>query len=204
MAEKKNTETRAHAKASKPQQKPAAEQEKKTGTSADGKSAGTSMIAYAGIAVVVIAAVAVIFYLAVPKINGVPFSVFKSSFTSSKNVALVTSFNNGTEFAYEYPCMTKLSGVIGARQSGTLDFMFIDRQNSTCLLSTLVLPAAQNYHGINESNETMARCMSIANSEPSIFLNYSATNHTTITTSRLYVYGNSAYFQSCPIAVDVS
>lgn len=200
MAEKKDA-TGKKAEASTARAKPAkpAAPSKPTGQA----PAAQNLLVYAAITAVAVIVIAVFYFIVAPSLNGVPFSVFKSDFNSAQRVALVTAYSNGTQFAFEYQCMTKVSGVISARPSVELDFIFINQQNASCLYSPIKLPALSNYHGINVSSKTASACLSIADSEPSIFLNYSNANSTRITPTQLHVYGNQEYMQRCPIAVDI-
>ena len=86
-----------------------------------------------------------------------------------------------------------------SRKASTIDFFLINSANATCTYSKTGLGGS-----VVPLQANASYCLSIANSEPGIFLNYSNTNSTRITPSHLYAYGDSAYMAECPIAVELS
>ena len=86
-----------------------------------------------------------------------------------------------------------------SRKASTIDFFIIDQHNSTCVYSATGLGGS-----ISPVTTNSSHCLGIAYSESGFFLNYSAVNSTMITLSHMYVYGNTEYMKSCPIAVELS
>ncbi len=146
--------------------------------------------------IIVIAVAATLFYYAVPAVTGVSFSTFKTGFQSSPRVALAVTYLNETQFSAEVPCYTTLLEILGrTRQASTIDFLLINQ--TKCQYSPTGLGASASFKTVNASS-----CIEIANSEPAIFINYSAYNSTKITQSHLYLSANGNYFASCPIAAE--
>lgn len=154
---------------------------------------------YAAIAVVVIAAV-LAFLFAGPALNtAVPFSTFKAGFQSAARVSVTATYLNQSQYTALSPCFTSIIQAIAhSRKASTIDFFIIDQSNSTCIYSKTGLGGS-----VSPTTTNSSYCLHIANSEPGIYLNYSASNYTSITTSRMSVYGNGAYMTSCPIAVEL-
>jgi len=129
---------------------------------------------------------------------GVPFSTFKSNFYSASNVAIVATYANESQYIAESACFPTLREIVSEhRNASTVLFFLINASNSTCTFSPTISP-------ISIETKPASYCLSIANSEPSIFLNYSSTNSSIITAYRLKVFGNAQYMQQCPIAIDMS
>ncbi|MGC8547704.1 MAG: hypothetical protein ACP5MC_01705 [Candidatus Micrarchaeia archaeon] len=128
---------------------------------------------------------------------GVPFSTFKSNFLSASNVSIVATFSNESEFAAEATCFTYLREVLHFKNMSAVHVFLIDSNNSTCLFSPTISP-------VRIESKPASYCLGIANSEPSIFLNYSAINASIVTAYKLTIFGNEEYMQRCPVAVDMS
>ncbi len=151
------------------------------------------------VAVIAILVLAVIF-LVVPQFVGVPFQTFKANFNSAHRVALAVTFSNQSQYVDTSPCYTALVEIIARnRNASSIGIYFINQTTSTCIYSSSGLGGSVNITTVNA-----ATCIAFANSEPSIFLNYSASNYTRITPSQLYVGGDAAYLASCPIATEFS
>jgi hypothetical protein len=161
---------------------------------------GRNPYLYAAVAAIIIVAVVAFFY-AGPALNpSVPFSTFKSGFQSAARVSITATYSNQSQYTSLSPCFTSMIQVIAhSRKASTIDFFIIDRQNSSCVYSTTGLGGS-----ISPATTNSSYCIGIADSEPGIFLNYSAVNSTTTTLSRMFVYGNSEYMASCPIAVELN
>ncbi len=151
------------------------------------------LIGLIAVVVVAIAAAAVI----IPGINP-SFSTFKSNFQSAPRIAITVKYTNATAYNSETSCFTDIVEVVSRYKSpSAIDFYTIDGNN--CTYSPTGLG-----HQINPVTTNASECLSKAYSEPGIFLNYSQANRTLITASHLYIYGNGAYYNECPIAVDLS
>lgn len=148
--------------------------------------------------VVVVAAFLAFFYLVLPSMSNVPFTTFKGNFGSAARVALVVTYGNQSQYAAESQCFPALvQSLAFTRNASTIDFFILNR-------TACYYPSAGLGHASNVTTEPPANCLAKAGSEPSIFLNYSASNGTVVKAYDIYVYGNSAYMAKCPIAVDMS
>ena len=188
MAEKKNQpKTAKNAKSEAAGKKNA--EEKKTN------------IPYLYIAVAIIVVAGAFVLIKGPMIGApVPFSTFKSTFQSASRVGIVATFSNQSQYENESPCFTSLIQVVArTRKASTIDFFIVNQANATCTYSSTGLGGAIS---LNTSNS--AHCIGIAKSEPTLFLNYSASNSTMITASSMFIYGNSRHMASCPIEVEMN
>ena len=154
---------------------------------------------YAAIALIIIVAAAVAVYLAYyggSSNSNASFSTFKSNFDSAQRVAVLLSFSNNTQLNYELECSTTVLQVLSSKRSpSSIDFFEINQTG--CDYS-----AGLGYP-INLTSPNITTCLSKAQAEPGIFFNYSATFSNTITQRHMYISGNSTFFTSCPIAVDL-
>ena len=160
-------------------------------------SYNTYIIPIITIIAIVIVAAAVLLLL--PKVfSGVSFSSFKQNFESASRVAIVSYYHNASTYAAETVCTTDLIEIISAhRPASSIDFYTIDNSSCTYLPSGLGKPG-------NVNTTSASSCLSKAASEPSVSLNYSATNQTSIQAYHLAIYGNVKYMDSCPIAAEFS
>jgi hypothetical protein len=197
---------RSAAKSSKPQDaqvRSAATSKKQSASAAGAKAAqksgkGPNIL----IIIAIIAAAAIIgVIIMVPQLLGsVPFSTFKSTFQSASRVSVVATYANTSQYTAESQCFSSIIQVVAhSRKASTIDFFIINQANDTCTYSSTGLGGSVTPVTANSSH-----CISIAASEPGIFLNYSDSNYTRVTTSHLYVYANGAYMDQCPIAVELS
>lgn len=153
-----------------------------------------ALLAVAIVAVVFLA----FFYFVLPSMSNVPFTTFKGNFDSAGRVALFVAFGNQSQYAAESQCFPALVQALSfSRNASTIDFFIM---NSTACY----YPSAGLGHVSNVTTATPANCLAKAGSEPSIFLNYSASNYTVVKAYDIYVHGDSAYMAKCPIAVDMS
>ncbi|MGC8676160.1 MAG: hypothetical protein ACP5T3_01410 [Candidatus Micrarchaeia archaeon] len=147
---------------------------------------------------IVVPALVVFFAIALLlRTPGVPFPTFKSNFYSARSAAIVATYANDSEFVSEAGCVGMLRELIHFRNASAVTVFFINSTNSTCIFSP-------NVTNMKLEFEPASYCVKIADSEPSIFLNYSSINFSTVTAYRLNVFGNAEYMQRCPIAVDMS
>ncbi len=174
-----------------------AKQARQQGKKTEEKSTAMSKRDIYLVAVVIVVGVAVFATLAMLLSKpGVPFSTFKSNFYAAPKSAIVVVFRNQSEFISESACYPLLREAIHKNLSSVSLFL-INASNSTCLFSPNVTPMTIVY-------KPASYCLSIASSEPSIFLNYSSINASIVTAYRLTILGNAEYMQQCPIAVDMS
>jgi len=145
----------------------------------------------------VILAIIIIAYLAFSNFLLTPFSTFASNFHAAPRVALVVFFSNESEYISEYSCFTKvIESIAYTRNATTIDFFIIN--GTTC-----TYPSTGLGKPIQIATTNASKCLSVAKAEPSIFMNYSNVNRTIITPYHLYIYGNNAYMNACPIASDI-
>jgi uncharacterized integral membrane protein len=162
------------------------------------KRSGSNLVTYL-IIVVVIALILCLFYFVATNYISTPFSTFKSNFISAPRVAVVVGYSSDAQRVNETPCFTNMIQYIATtRNASTIDFFIINQSNETCIYSPTGLG-----HQISIATKSANSCLSVARSEPSVFLNYSGTNYTMITLSHLYIYADSGYLASCPIATEL-
>lgn len=152
------------------------------------------------LAAIIIALVILVFFFSIlpNSIFNVPFPTFKSNFYSAHRAALLVTFYNQSQSVAESQCYTQLvQSIAHSRNASTIDFYLMNQTYCT-------YPIGGLGHTLTLANNSTSNCINAASAEPSIFLNYSASNYTIITAYKMYVYGNSAYMASCPIAVDMS
>lgn len=189
-------------KQEKPEKAKKSGEEKEEGQEPEQEGGWRSVKRILGYMIVAILVVALVFiaYFLFTNYTSVPFSAFKSGYITAKRVSLAVTYSNLSQYGAESQCMTLIAEFIGKNRpaNSTIDLVLINRENASCLYSPIMLGRQ-----INISIQSIGRCLSIANTEPGIFLNYSNQNSTSITLNRLYIYGNSQYMLSCPIAVDL-
>lgn len=130
------------------------------------------------------------------------FSAFQSSFFSAPRVAVYVGFINGSTFSYADGCASALIESMVAskthhRNMSTIDLMII--ANSTSCLS----PNGP----LGKSNGTtvtpIASCLAVSNHEPSVFINYSDLNLTSVKAGNLYTQGDALFLSECGIAPEL-
>lgn len=167
----------------------------------DAKEKENDMVSQAKTALIIsapiIAAFLIFFFFILPLFS-VPFSTFKNNFRSANRIALLVTYYNSSQYAYESQCFSTLIQAIAyTRNASTIDFYLLNQTNCTFSPNGLG-------HELNVVTKPSSYCLNSARSEPSISLNYSPTNYTIIRAYKLYVYGNKEYMAKCPIAVDMS
>ncbi len=161
------------------------------------KEEDTSVKSMLLITIPLLAAFIVFFAFVLPMLS-VPFSTFKSNFLSAQRVAVLAQYGNSAGSGSVLQCATQVVQIIAhSRNASSIDFYVLNGTSCT-------YPVGGLGHTVTLSTNSTQNCINMTRSEPSLFLNYSATNSTLITTSRLYISGNEAYMSSCPIAVDLS
>ncbi len=160
-----------------------------------------SLMLYAAAAVVIIAIVAVAAYVISnngSSYTGVSFSTFKANLDSANTIALVLMYSNDTQLSSEIPCSNYIIEVLSNKRSpSTMSFFEINQ--TSCVYSPNGLG-----HTVNPAKTNASACLNEAQSEPSIFLNYTGANASVITADHMYVSGNLQYYAKCPIAVDLT
>lgn len=148
----------------------------------------------AAVVIIAIAALGATYYNS----GTVPFSTFRSAFQSAPRVAVVETYYNQTQLAAVSPCASLVvESIAHSRKASTIDFFAIDAGNGTCTYQQSLGTASPQY-------ANASYCANLAGAEPSISLNYSQSNITRITPSRISVYGDPEYMAQCPIQVELS
>jgi hypothetical protein len=127
------------------------------------------------------------------------FAVFKSNFDSAPRVAIYATSYNGTVMSSTVGCATAIIENIVAnaqahRNSSTIDFFIVNQ--TRCLYVA----------GLGNSNGTetsLGSCLNMSGSEPTIYINYSRANMTTIKPRYLYTSGDSLFLNECGIATEL-
>ena len=150
-------------------------------------------------AAVIIAVILIVGYVLIvllPSLSGVSFQTFKQNFNAAPRIAIAVTYINESSYVSEVPCFTNMLEIIGrTRNASTIDMLIMNK--TTCTYSPSGLGRSVNIKTANASS-----CLSIANSEPSVFLNFTMGNSTLVTPYHLYVSGNSQYFAKCSIAAE--
>lgn len=149
------------------------------------------------IAVPAVLAFAIFFFIVLPTLS-VPFSTFKDNFLASQRVALVASYTDPNQSGTVLQCATQLVQVVAHSKNATaIDFYVFN--DTAC-----TYPVGGLGHTVTLATNTIQNCINMTRSEPTIFLNYSSMNSTSITPYKLYIGGDTQYMAECPIAVDLS
>ncbi len=162
-----------------------------------------SIIMAVTIIIVFVAALLISIYLLssnAPK-NATTFASFQRSFYSAPRVAIYVNDMNQSTYQYTLGCATSLIESIVAnknehRNSSTIDFYVIN--NTLCVAPNGALGKSNG-----TINMSASKCLSSINNQPSIFINYSATNKTTISGTTLYTSGDYNFLRECGIASEL-
>jgi hypothetical protein len=150
---------------------------------------------YLVVGIILILALFIIYlvFFAFPSATGASFPAFKSNLNAAPRIAVTVVFNSSAQFA----CAAHVVGILAStRYANTIDFSIIN--GTTCTYSASGLGHAGSVTTTNASS-----CLSKADGEPGIFLNYTGgANSTVITPYRMYVYGNASYYQTCSIVTE--
>lgn len=158
------------------------------------------------LAVVIIVIAAVIGYLLAKGYGSAggqgSFSSFQGSFYSAPRVGIYVSYINGTTFSYADGCATDLiESMIASRahhrNATTIDFMVIANSTS-CLKPNGPLGSSNG-----TSVEPISSCLNVSSHEPSVFINYSRANTTSIRGDSLYTSGDALFLSECGIASEL-
>ncbi|HUC38809.1 MAG TPA: hypothetical protein VL944_01635 [Candidatus Acidoferrum sp.] len=150
--------------------------------------------------IVVIVAGAVVYGLNATQPTSI--STFKNNFNSASRVSIYITAYNGTALSYSIGCATSIiESIVGNgqnhRNASTID-LFIANQ-TTCVYQSGIGSVVTNY-----TFGSIENCTNTARSEPSIFINYSSTNRTTITPRTLYVSGDGQFLSLCGVASEIT
>jgi hypothetical protein len=182
----------------------AKKKDSKEGNKAKETAAKTNPV-YLAAAIIAFVAIVAVSYLVVSGIysNSNPqnsFSTFRSNFYSAPRVAIYATAYNGTVMSGTVGCATAIIENIVAstqahRNSSTIDFFIINQTKCTYV------------SGLGKSNGTetsLAACLNMSGSEPTIYINYSSTDmNPVIKPDYLYISGNSTFLNECGVATEL-
>jgi hypothetical protein len=170
----------------------------------EAKQAGSSnMLPLVIIAAVIIIAIAVGYLLTAPISGGSEsFQNFQGSFYSAPRIGVYVTYINGTTFSYADGCATALiqsmvSSSAHHRNASSIDLMIIANSTS-CLAPNGTLGASNGTKVVPISN-----CLAVSSNEPSVFINYSSTNATSIRAGNLYTQGDALFLSECGVASEL-
>lgn len=131
------------------------------------------------------------------------FQRFKDTFNSAPRVFIYAEYVNATTFGYTETCAVNMvEQIIGSpsshRNASTISFAQIDTATDKCALSILGSSANAT------TNMTSLQCVAAGVGAPSIFINYSYSNHTDVIGSNLYVSGDAGFLTQCGISAQIS
>jgi len=163
---------------------------------------GVMKIAVAVVVIVIIAAAAFAIYTYYNSISGqhsASFSTFESNFNSAQRVAIFATAYNGTVLSSTVGCATAVivqivSSQAHHRDPGTIDYYVINQTSCVYAAGGLGKPTS------NYTTTSLQNCLNVTGTEPTIYINYTATNSTIIRPEYFYTSGNSAYLAQCGIA----
>lgn len=170
-----------------------------------GKETGSGYTVPIAIVVAVVAIAIILGYIASSNLikgGGSTFAGFQSSFYSAHRVAIYVPFINSSDFSYTTTCAAAVIETITGskthnRNSSTIDYFVI--ANSTSCLA----PAGSLGHSNGTRVVPISSCIAISKTEPSVFLNYSIVNSTTVRDGNLYTQGDGLFLQECGIAAEL-
>lgn len=160
------------------------------------KKSRRAVYAAAIIGILIIAAI-IIYSASLQSNASVPFATFKQNFNNAQRVSIASTYNTEGQFINESQCFSSIIQIVShTRLPSTIDFYLINQ--TSCTYSKTGLG-----NQVNPITTNASYCRGKALNETSIFLNYTSTgNYTDIEPQHMYIYGNSSYMKSCPIAAD--
>ncbi len=172
-----------------------------------GQPVKKSNLAKYGIAIIIVVAIigAAIFAGLISGQSGSSFDTFKANFNAAPRVAILVTAYNGTVLSGTVGCATAIilqiaSSAQNHRNTSTIDFDIINQ--SSCietrgLSGTVPKP--------NYTTTSVQNCLNITQKEPTIYINYSANQNSTIIKPRyLYIAGTSTFLRECGVASQIS
>lgn len=160
---------------------------------------GTYIIAIAVFVVAVAAA-----YLAISALFGgsggsnSSLGAFKSAYAAAPRVAIYASDYSGS-LGLTGTCADALitsTVQYGRRNSSTIDYFVV---NGTSCTYAVNLGSAS----FNSVATAIGRCLNMSKAEPTVYINYSATNTTVIKPDYLYTAGDGSFLARCGIAAEL-
>ncbi len=128
---------------------------------------------------------------------------FTNNFNSAHRVAIIVTEYNGTQLSATVGCATSLIEQLVAahgsahKNATSIDFYIMNR--TRCTYSSQLGNPQNN----SSQTSTVQQCLTMAQSEPRIFINYSNTNSSRITPQALYVSGNINFLVECGVATEL-
>ncbi len=168
-----------------------------TGKGQKAASSGSRAPLYMAIAIGVIIIAAIVYYSSSLHSQAtVPFSEFKQNLNNAARISIAVTYYNEGQFVNESPCYSSILQVIShSRAPSTIDFFIINQ--TSCTYSKTGLGGS-----VSPTTANASYCTGKAANETGVYLNFSQANYTLVQPHHLYIYGNSGYMRTCPIAVD--
>jgi hypothetical protein len=179
--------------------------EKKKVSSSKQQSNAISNI-YIALAALAIVVVAFAIFLYIRQVNQTALnssmSSFKTNFFAAKHVGIYVAYPNSTLFAGSEACATKIIEVIAENKTNHMapsNISFYVLNSTACTyVNSLVNTSGKAV------NASASFCVNQSKTNPSIFINYSATNGTIVTPTKLVFQGDFTYLYQCPIAYELT
>ncbi|MGC8586651.1 MAG: hypothetical protein ACP5K5_03880 [Candidatus Micrarchaeia archaeon] len=135
-------------------------------------------------------------------VSSTPFYSFLSNFHSAPKVAIYINAHNSTALVSTESCATDIiEDIVASRQyhrnASSIEFFVLNQ--SECFTNSQSLGVVSNYTQMPASD-----CINMSDSMPSIFINYSATNSTIVTSKKLIINGDAIFLRECGVAAALS
>lgn len=184
----------------------AAKAQRKTSKEDESKASGGARSSYLIPAIIIIAvmAMAIVLGLIVSQSAGgggqQNLQGFQNKFYAAPRVAIYVM--NSSQFSYSDNCANYLIQKLilsqaHHRNASTIDLMVVANSTS-CLSPNGPLGSANGTKAM-----PLSSCLAVSNGEPSVFINYSSTNSTSIRSGNLYTSGDSLFLSECGIASEL-
>ncbi len=160
----------------------------------------TKYIAVIGLVVIVAAIAGALIYGLRPSSPAGSISRFQHTFVSAATVGVYVADFNVTGYPLADGCANNLIEMMVAstqnhRAPASINFFVVNQ--SSCSYSRGLGST------INTTVISAAQCMNLTATEPSIFVNYSATNSTVVKDNVLYVSGTGKFLSECGVASEL-
>jgi hypothetical protein len=183
----------------------AAKSQRKTSKEGESKASGAAR-SYLIPAIIIIAVIAMAIVLGLIVSQSVGgggqqnLQGFQNKFYAAPRVAIYVM--NSSQFSYSDNCANYLIQKLilsqaHHRNASTIDLMVVANSTS-CLGPNGPLGSANGTKVM-----PLSSCLAVSNGEPSVFINYSSTNSTSIMSGNLYTSGDSLFLSECGIASEL-
>jgi len=171
-------------------------------SSSSRKSGKLGVVVFIIIIVIVIAG-ALVYGLNASSQSQTSIGVFESNFDSASNVSIVVTGYVGSNVSLATDCalnlIEQLTVTHGPAHKASTMINFYVINSTICIYSTQFGTPGSNY-----THTTPSNCASMSKKVPSIFINYSATNFTSITPTALRLSGDASFLEKCGVASEIT